>query len=299
MPRAVPAGGAAPVRVFLVRLAGLMLGIGLALIAAAQVPVPPLSGAVVDLTGTLSAEQRSALDTQLREFSQRRGSQIAVLLVPTTRPEAIEQFSMRVAEAWKIGRAGKDDGVIVLVAKNDREMRIEVGYGLEGAIPDAVAKRIVDGYLAPRFRQGDFYGGLRAGIAAIEKLIEGEKLPPPAPRGAQGGFDPGNLFALLVAILIAGGIAARVLGRALGAVLVGGGAGVVGWLAFGSLAAAGLLALVALFITLAGGARPGYYGRGGMRGGGFGAGGFGGGFGGGSFGGGGGGFGGGGASGRW
>src|SRR4051812_29275603 len=150
--------------------------------ASAQVPVPPLTGAVVDTTGTLTADQQRNLDSELRAFSDQRGSQIAVLIVPTTQPEQIEQFGIRVAEAWKIGRKKIDDGAIVIVAKNDRTVRIEVGYGLEGVIPDAVAKRIVDERIVPRFRNGDFYGGIKDATDTLMKLVQGEKLPEPARR---------------------------------------------------------------------------------------------------------------------
>ena len=127
--------------------------------------MPALSARVTDLTGTLSAEQVTALEKRLAGFEARKGAQIAVLLVPTTRPETIEQFGIRVAEKWKIGRTKVDDGVIVIVAMKDRTARLEVGYGLEGAVPDLKASRIIREIITPRFRQGDFYGGLVAGTA--------------------------------------------------------------------------------------------------------------------------------------
>src|SRR5262249_7168444 len=150
----------------------------LALPAAADVAVPPLRARVTDLTGTLSTQQVQALDSRLRDFEGAKGSQIAVLMLPTTQPATIEQYSIRPAEARKMGRARVDDGVILVVAKNDRKLRIEVGRGLEGAIPDALAKRIVSDVIAPRFKSGDFYGGISAGTDALMKLIEGEALPP-------------------------------------------------------------------------------------------------------------------------
>lgn len=187
-----------------------LLALALASVAfsADQVPVPALSGAVVDLTATLSPAQARSLDSELRAFSQRRGSQVAVLMVPTTKPETIEQYSIRVAEAWKIGRARIDDGVILVVAKDDRALRIEVGYGLEGAIPDAVAKRVIEEVIVPRFRAGDFDGGVRAGVASLMKLIEGEKLPPPAAERWQTGWTWSDvwLFALLLALVIGGAV---------------------------------------------------------------------------------------------
>jgi len=292
-----------------------LLGTVLSAPARVQVPVPPLSAAVTDLTGTLSAGQIADLDARLKTFSQQRGSQVAVLLVPTARPEAIEQFSIRVAEAWKIGRAGKDDGVILLVAKDDREMRIEVGYGLEGAIPDAIAKRIIAERITPRFREGDFYGGLSEGVTTIIKLIEGEKLPPPS-AGAAGmdgdsAFGVAELFILVVGIIVTAGVVRTLLGRTLGALAGGGLAGFVVWTVAGSLAVAVLAGmagfLFALFTGMSGFGAAGVGGAGGGRGRGIsgrhggwggGGGGFGGG-GGGGFGGGGGGFGGGGASGGW
>src|SRR5882757_8782236 len=151
-----------------------------ALAALADVAVPPLTGRVVDQTATLSGGEIASLDQTLKDFETRKGSQIAVLIVPTTQPETIEQFSLRVAEAWKIGRKKIDDGAILVVAKSDRKLRIEVGYGLEGALNDATTKRIMDEIITPKFRSGDFAGGISAGVARIVAVIEGEKLPSPA-----------------------------------------------------------------------------------------------------------------------
>ena len=142
--------------------------------------MPALTGRVVDLTGTLTADQKTALEAKLAAFEAEKGAQIAVLLVPTTQPEAIEQYSIRVVEAWKLGRKGVDDGVLLLIAKNDRKMRIEVGYGLEGVLPDAVAKRIISEVITPFFKAGAFYDGIDAGISAIIRVVSGEKLPPPS-----------------------------------------------------------------------------------------------------------------------
>src|SRR5262245_41043112 len=149
--------------------------------AAAEAPVPPLKSRVTDLTATLTPDQRAALEAKLATFETKKGAQVAVLIVPTTQPEAIEQYSIRVAEQWKLGRKRVDDGAILVIAKNDRKLRIEVGRGLEGAIPDAIAKRIVSDVIAPRFREGDFYGGITAGVDRILRTIEGEPLPPPKP----------------------------------------------------------------------------------------------------------------------
>ena len=147
--------------------------------------MPPLSGRVVDQTGTLSSGDIASLTQTLKDFETRKGSQIAVLIVPTTAPETIEQYSIRVAEAWKIGRKKIDDGAILVVAKDDRKLRIEVGYGLEGALTDVTAKRIIDEIITPKFRSGDFAGGISAGVDRIIGVVDGEPLPAPAPRQPQ------------------------------------------------------------------------------------------------------------------
>src|ERR1700761_1408775 len=145
--------------------------------ASAQVPVPPLTGRVVDQTATLSAGETDALTQRLKDLETRKGSQVAVLIVPTTQPESIEQFSIRVAEALKIGRKKIDDGALLVIAKNDRKLRIEVGYGLEGALTDVMARRIIDEVIAPRFKQGDFAGGINEGLTRMIGVIDGEPLP--------------------------------------------------------------------------------------------------------------------------
>lgn len=289
-------------------VATLLLGLAFAPLALAQdlVPVPPLSKRVTDLTGTLSAEQIATLDQRLGEFEAQKGAQIAVLLVPTTRPETIEQFGIRVAEQWKIGRTKVDDGAIVIVAKNDRALRIEVGYGLEGAVPDLKASRIIREIITPRFKEGNFYAGLEAGTQALMGLIEGEELPPPKPAASPGGGEFRNLNSLFVILLIGatlvGAILTRVVGRLFGSLLTGGAAGLVTWLIAGTLIAAIFAALIVFVFTLARGA-TGLGSTGSRRGGGWPGGGWSGGgggsFGGGGWSGGGGGFGGGGASGRW
>jgi len=286
------------------RLAGLAAAaLAAALLAAApagraQVAVPPLRARVTDLTGTLSAEQRAALERKLEAFEQAKGSQLAVLMVPTTRPEEIEQYSIRVFDQWKLGRKGVDDGALVLVAKDDRRMRIEVGRGLEGAIPDAYAKRIVDEEMAPRFRQGDFYGGLDAAADRLIKLAQGEPMPPPPRRAApaQPGFSPETLFIAFIAVTVLARVLRSLLGRAVGSAVVGGAVGLLVHALVGVLAVSAVAALVAFMVSLAG--VGGRYGRtGGWTTGGWGGGGFGGG--GGGFGGGGGSSAGGGASGSW
>ncbi|MBN9460100.1 MAG: YgcG family protein [Burkholderiales bacterium] len=304
------------------------LGVGLALwlvlalgvLAQDLQPVPPLTGRVVDLTGTLSAPQKQALTGELEALEQRKGAQLVILMVPTTAPEAIEQYGIRVAEAWKIGRGtvdGKrvDDGVLLLVAKDDRKVRIEVGYGLEGAIPDAYARRIIAETIAPHFRQGDFTGGLQAGVAALVKLIDGEPLPPPAwsdsqaqaqAQGQGQGDSSVDWLAILLGVFIVAMIVRQLLGRVLGSTVGGflGGAAALGLGASALVAGIGgfLLFLLLLSISSSGGpmGRVGRHtwrsGPGGFPGGFGGGGGF---RGGGGFGGGGGGFGGGGASGGW
>jgi uncharacterized protein len=311
--RAVPVRGRG-----LARVATLALGLALAavaLFAGAQelVPVPKLERRVTDLTGTLTPEQIATLDQRLAAFESSKGSQIAVLMVPTTKPEAIEQYAIRVAEAWKVGRAKVDDGLVLVIAKNDQRLRIEVGYGLEGVIPDAIAKRVIRETIAPHFLTGDFYGGIAAGTDQLVRLIEGEQLPPPRAspqqRGPQGAeaFET-YLVLLLVFTVIVGGILTRILGRFLGATATGGIAGFLALAIAGTLIAAigaGVLAFVFSMLfggtggTIARGRRGGSWGGpvGGWGGGSWGGGG--GGWSGGGWSGGGGGFGGGGASGSW
>jgi uncharacterized protein len=259
--------------------------------AADTVAVPSLKARVTDLTGTLDAAQLASLEAELRAFEQKKGSQVAVLMLPSTQPEAIEQYSMRVAESWKIGRAKVDDGVILIIAKNDQRLRIEVGYGLEGAIPDVVAKRVIREVIAPHLLANDFYGGIRDGTRTLMKLIEGEKLPPAAQSQTSTVDDYQSLFVvLLIVVVVAGGVLKAVFGRMFGSAATGVAAGFIAWAIAGALGAAVIAGVVAFFIALLGGGR-GYY-PGGFGGGGLGSGG-------GGFGGGGGGFGGGGASGSW
>jgi uncharacterized protein len=271
-------------------------GIGFCLLlffaaADALVPVPDLSRRVTDLTSTLSAAQANALENKLAAFEAKQGSQIAVLIVPTTQPEDIAQFGIRVGDAWKIGRKNVDDGVILIVAKDDRKLRLEVGYGLEGAIPDAIAKRVIAETITPYFQAGDFAGGIEAGVSQLMRLIEGESLPAPQKRPAGQAADGSFMFVLFGGI-IAGFVLSAMLGRMLGGIVAGLGTGAVGALLFGLGFAAVIIGLMVFFIV---GVRQRGYG-GWSSGGGFG-GGYGGG---GSWGGGGGGrFGGGGASGSW
>jgi len=270
-------------------------------VAAAQIAVPPLAARVTDLTGTLTGEQRSTLEQALAAFEARKGSQVAVLIVPSTQPETVEQYAVRVEEAWKLGRKGVDDSVLLLVAKNDRRLRIEVGYGLEGALPDAVAKRIIEEDITPRFRNGDFYGGIRAGTERILRVIDGEKLPAPAAHAPPFSLPTEWLMPAFFALLVGSSILDRLLGRLFGAIGSGTAAGVIAWIFLGSILAGVLAGGIFFIFVLAarlGGWRRGGFGGGWSSGGGnFGGGGFSGG--GGGFSGGGGSSGGGGASGSW
>ena len=262
------------------------------------VAVPELKARVTDLTQTLSDAQRSALEQKLSAFETQKGSQIAVLIVPTTQPEEIEQYSIRVVDAWKLGRAKVDDGALLIVAKNDHRLRIEVGRGLEGAMPDAIAKRIIAETITPLFRQGDFAGGVDAGVDQMISVVNGEALPPP-PRHGQGRVSGDSRFGtLLVPFFILWGLG-HILKRAVGSApasgLVGVGTGLVALLILGSIGLAAFVGIVAMFMSMVmysgaiGGIPMGYGGGGGGFGGGDGGG----------FSGGGGGFGGGGSSGSW
>ena len=264
-------------------------------IAGAQIAVPPLTARVTDQTATLNAEQKAALEQTLEAFEARKGSQIAILIVPSSAPETIEQYALRVAEQWKLGRKKVDDGAVLVVAKNDRALRIEVGYGLEGALNDATSKRIISEIITPRFKQGDFYGGVTAGVDQIIRVIDGEPLPESKGKPAGDISDIQQFIPIiLVLAIVLGGVLRSALGRVPGAAVTGGAVGIGAWLLAGAVSiglAAGVMAL--LFTLLSGGMGGrgvgGHHGGFGRRGG----------FGGGGFGGGGGGFGGGGASGRW
>lgn len=244
-----------------VLLAVLVAGV----LAHAQVPVPKLQSRVTDLTNTLSAEQRQALETRLAEFEARKGAQIAVLLVPTTQPEPIEQYARRVLDEWKLGRKGIDDGALLLVAMKDRKLRIETQYGLEGPLPDAIAKRIIDEIVVPRFKQQDFYGGISAGIERMIAVVEGEPLPEPAkvsPRGGEGGYDVGGLLMLGFALVfVIGAFLRSMIGRVGGAAATAGIGGAIAWFVIGSAIAAvaiiAVLFLLSLFVNFAGLSRAG------------------------------------------
>lgn len=276
------------------RVVGVLLLAGMlawAALAAAQVPVPPLTGHVTDQTGTLNAGQKATLEQALTEFEARKGAQLAVLMIASTAPEEIEQYSMRVAEQWKLGRKKVDVGAILVIAKDDRALRIEVGYGLEGALNDLTSKRIISEVILPRFKQQDFYGGITAGVGQIIRVIDGEALPPPRGRDSPVQSDLQRYGPVLFIVAFAlGSVLRRAIGKVGGAVVTGGVVGVVAWFIAGALSIALISAIAALVFTLVGGGRVmlglgGLYGGGGRGRGGFGGGG--------------GGFGGGGASGRW
>jgi len=261
--------------------------------AAAETAIPPLSARVTDVTGTLTSDQKANLEKSLAAFETKKGAQIAVLIVGSTAPEAIEQYSLRVVEQWKLGRKKVDDGALLIVAKDDKSMRIEVGYGLEGALNDAVSKRIISNIITPLFKRGDFYGGITAGTNSMMTVVNGEQLPEPARGAGIYGTDWARFLPVIfIVVLAVGGFLRSVLGRLPGAIVTGGVAAALAWAMIGAISISAMAGILALAVTLLGrgmrGMGLGYYG--GLGGGGSGGGGFGGG---------GGGFGGGGASGRW
>jgi uncharacterized protein len=264
--------------------------------------IPVLTARVTDLTGTLTPSQIASIEQKLSAFETLKGSQLAVLIVPTTQPEAIDQYSLRVVEKWKLGRSKVDDGILLLIAKDDHRLRFEVGYGLEGAMNDLTSKRIIVETIAPFFKQGQYFEGINAGLDRVIKVVSGEELPLPPQQNMQSqdygdSSIEGILLMAFMFSLFFGSVLKKILGKGLGGLVTG---GVVGFIAFtmtGLIGIALLAGVVGLFSSMMGGLG----GRGGPiifpGGGGFGGGG--GGFGGGGFGGGGGGFGGGGASGDW
>ncbi len=255
----------------------------------ADVAVPALKTRVTDLTSTLTGDQRAALESKLAAFEQRKGSQIAVLLVPTTQPEAVEQYSMRVAEQWKIGRKGVDDGVLLLIAKDDKKLRIEVGRGLEGALPDAIAKRIIAEDIVPVFKRGDFNGGINAGVDRIIKVVDGEPLPAAAATAKGSSASSGvtvddTLTWGAIAVVFLGGILRSIFGVLLGSVIAGVLAGVAAAFLGGGMVGGAIVGVIVFLFCLIGISVMGASGGGSSGG---------------SWGGGGGDFGGGGASGSW
>ena len=248
--------------------------------------MPALTGPVIDQTGTLSASDKAGLETQLQTLEQTRGAQVVVLMVPTTAPEDIASFANRVGNTWKIGRRDVGDGVLVIVAKNDRKMRIEVAKALEGAIPDIAAARIIDGAMKPRFQQSDYAGGLRDAVTQISARIAGEALPAPAsnsgtaahsPDTSRDGFDWTDLaIFLFFGVMVAGPVMRSIFGSRLGGLLMGGGVGLLAFVVTSSLIVAGGAGLLALLYTWifggTGGGSSRRRGRGGAAVGGWGAG---------------------------
>ena len=234
-------------------------------------PVPALSARVIDQTATLSAADLQALEGRLQALEAKSGSQVVVLLVPTTAPEDIAAYAFRVASSWKIGRRDIGDGLLLVVAKNDRRMRIEVARKLEGAIPDLAAARIIDQAMAPRFREGDYAGGIGAALDQIGARIAGEALPAPVQQGAGAGdqgFDLGQLaIFLFFGVMVAGPVVRRLFGNRFGSVVMGGGTGALAYLLTASALLAGGAGIAALLLTLLSNSRGGG-GRGGRGGGG-------------------------------
>ena len=221
--------------------------------------VPPLSGRVIDTTGTLNADQKAALETRLAALEAQKGTQVVVLMVPSTAPEDIASYANRVANTWKVGRREVGDGVLLIVAKNDRSLRIEVAKTLEGAVPDLAAKRIIEQDITPRFRTGDYAGGLGAGVEQLAARIAGEALP------AAGGATPGHgigqpdfqwfdlLIFLVFAMPIAAAVARSMLGRKLGAFATGAGVGGLAFFLTASAVLAGVAGVVGLIYALVAG----------------------------------------------
>jgi len=223
----------------MLRVVAVVLACAIALNAAALVAVPQLKARVTDLTGTLPAQSVTQLEQRLAAFERDKGTQVAVLLVPTVKPESIEQYAVRVFEQWRLGRKGVDDGVLLVVAKNDRELRIEVGYGLEGVLTDATSSRIINENIVPYFKRGDFTAGIKAGVERILRVAGGERLPPPAAtRGIRSTglpFSPEWLIAIFVFLQVFNRVLRALLGRVGAAGLLAGLAGGALWLISGSL----------------------------------------------------------------
>jgi uncharacterized protein len=278
---------------------GLLLSALVVTSARAEQAIPPLKARVTDLTQTLNAQQIAAIERNLADLETRKGAQIAVLIVPSTQPETIEQYARRVLDAWKLGRKGIDDGALLLIAKDDRTLRIETQYGLEGVIPDAIAKRIIAEDIVPHFKRDDYYGGIEIGVSRMIRLVEGEPLPPPREKSVAWSSVGDYFPMLLFGIFIIGGFLRTVFGHLLGASIASAVVGALIWLLMGTLTFAVIGAVVAFIFVLLGGGGGGLGGwssggGGWSRGGGGWSSGSGGGFsGGGGFGGGGG------ASGRW
>jgi len=253
----------------LVLLCWLPLG---SLHAQQRAPIPALDSPVVDTTGTLDAAHTQQLVKQATALQQRKGSQLQVLIVPTTQPEDIAQYTTRVFDQWQVGRKGVDDGVLLVVAKDDKRVRIETGYGLEGAIPDAVANRIIQEYLAPAFRAGDYAGGIAQATGVLARLIEGESLPAPVSgHRAQPSGNGGDGWIVAVVIgFFVGSFLRAVLGRLprpVRGLMAGGGAALAAFLFTSLLLASGIAGVVGLLVAVTSG-HPGRFAGGGGWGGG-------------------------------
>ncbi len=222
--------------------------------AQALVAIPDLAARVIDLSGALAASDKQALEDKLAAFEQAHGSQVAILVLPSTRAEPIEDFAHRVGEAWKIGRKGVGDGLLIIVAKDDKRVRIDVARALEGAVPDLAAKRVIREAMSPEFARGNFAAGLTAGVDQLFKLIEGEKLPPPAAVPSSPRHEDNDLESWLmlgfIGVIVGGSILKALFGRGAGSLIGGGAAGVIAWTIAGSLLIAGLVGAVAMFFLL-------------------------------------------------
>jgi len=229
-----------------------MLMLAAATVQAELQPVPDLHARITDLTGTLNASQKQTLESDLAALEQRKGSQIGVLIVSTTQPEDIAQYATRVFDAWKLGRKGIDDGALLIVAKNDHRVRIEVARGLEGAIPDAAAARIIREYITPKFRDGDIYGGIHAATDTLTKLIDGEKLPAPLTPTSEPFHPPPPEFLFLFAIVGAGALRnmLSVIPRRFACFLVGGILGGAAWYIWGGLTVSLVYGLMGFLVGL-------------------------------------------------
>ncbi|MDQ0587942.1 TPM domain-containing protein [Variovorax paradoxus] len=255
-------------------LAAAWAGVAAPAWAQGLLPVPALTARVIDQTQTLAESERADLEAKLAAFEQRKGSQMVVLMVPTTQPEDVASYANRVGNAWKIGRKEVGDGILVIVAKNDRKMRIEVAKALEGAVPDLAAIRIIDEEMKPRFRNNDFAGGLNAAVARLIGLVDGEALPAPSSgsdKDSSEGIDWENLaIFLFVGVFIAAPIVRSIVGKKLGSVVMGGGIGVIAFLITTSIVIAVLAGMAALMVSLFSAVAASSPGRRGGGGGGFG-----------------------------
>lgn len=229
--------------------------------AAAGADIPPLKARVTDLTGTLPAQSIAQLEQKLAAFEKEKGAQVAVLMVPSVQPESIEEYAVRVFEQWKLGRKGVDDGVLLVIAKDDRKLRIEVGYGLEGVLNDATAKRIISDDIVPQLKKGNFPAAVDAGVSRILRVVSGEPLPPPVGKSSgRSGHIPFDPFWLLAVFVFAKPLSSMLrpaLGSVLAAGVIGAAIGAGAWLIFGSLIIAVVVGVIMFFVGLAGGGSGG------------------------------------------